>query len=399
MDQLNQHFNRLRRSVVERLGITSTIVPALMIMTCLAVLAIFSGISCVPTQTPPNVTPVPIITSTLVISATLTPTPPTPTLTPTLLPPVTLVEPEDDTCIGCGSRVLLQWNWFRVLETAERYQLRVWEVGQTPDLLYLTTTEDQFELPTSDFSLGDYDWAVDVVDPATRKSVSKASRPSCFHIVPPPPVVRSISPASMVRGTGVQVLISGENLTHSIALTIGVRLSVTVVNSNTITATIPTTLEVGEYPVIVQDLRGRGDSSVLFTVEEPTPTPSPTPSPTATPSPTVIPSPTPYWYPPPTLTGNGIVGRNVTFRWDWSGVLAESEWFAVRVGKCPDIPHSQYWGKEREYVYSLCTLGGDSGDYVWEVAVCRGDPTEERCRQLIVSERSVFSFGGWPCED
>ena len=136
------------------------------------------------------------------------------------------------------------------------------------------------------------------------------------------------------------------------------------------------------------------------TAMRPTATPSPTYSPTPIFTPTRLPpTATPRPYPPPVLTENGIIHCNVTFRWEWSGVLAEDEWFAIRVGYLPDIPHSQYWGKEREYTYSLCTLGGEPGHYVWEVAVCRGDPSQGMCySQLAVSERSVFSFGGCQCE-
>jgi hypothetical protein len=135
--------------------------------------------------------------------------------------------------------------------------------------------------------------------------------------------------------------------------------------------------------VIVQDSIGRGITSVSFMVHEP-----------PTPTPRVLPIPTRLPYPPPVLGWGGIIGCNVTFRWQWSGTLAENEWFAVRVGKIPDIPHTQTWTKDREYIYSLRTLGGESGDYDWEIAICLGDPTSAICEQLAVSERGVFSFGG-----
>jgi len=131
-------------------------------------------------------------------------------------------------------------------------------------------------------------------------------------------------------------------------------------------------------------------------ISSPTSTDSPTPTltPTSTPiRPTFTPTTPPY---PPVLTENGIIGSNVTFRWTWAGTLAADDWFAVRVGKLPDIPHSQYWGKEREYTFSMYTLGGESGDYVWEVAVCRGEPSEAKCQQLSVSARGFFSHGGCP---
>ena len=298
---------------------------------------------------------------------------------------MTLVAPEDDACVDCGTPVTLRWSWPHGLEADECYRLRLWGAEQTPDLFSLTTTDDQFDLSTSDYPPGAYNWAVAVVNSITHEPVSKESKSLHFHIAPPPPVVRSISPAVTEKGISVTVVVSGENFTLPLTLTIGVPLSVTVVNSNTITTTIPTTLGVGKYPVVAQDFRGEGDSSAFFTVKGP-------PPPTVTPT---LPS---CHYPPPTLTGNGIVERNVTFRWDWSGVLAEDEWFAVRVGYLPDIPHSQYWAKEREYTYALCTLGGEPGDYIWEVAICRGEPTRAVCNLCAVSERQVFSFGGWRCD-
>jgi len=190
----------------------------------------------------------------------------------------------------------------------------------------------------------------------------------------------------MLRGTGGPVVISGENFTYSLALTISVPLQVVFVDSSTITTTIPTTLEVGEYPVIVTDLNGKGNSHASFTVED-----KPTLTPTRLPK---TPMPTTPVYPPPVLGWGGIIGCNVTFRWEWPRTLAEDEWFAVRVGKVPDEPHSRVWVKEREYIYSLCD---GEGDYAWEVAICRGDPAASVCQQLAVSERGIFWFGGKNC--
>ena len=81
------------------------------------------------------------------------------------------------------------------------------------------------------------------------------------------------------------------------------------------------------------------------------------------------------------------MGCNVTFKWDWSGTLAEDEWFAVRVGV--GAPHSVVWVKERRYTYVF----NDSGEYTWEIAICRGDPADEDCSgdaELAVSEQGVF---------
>jgi len=384
MDRLSYNFTRLRRFAAEHLGVTLAIMPVFLAITCLAVLTTFSIISCSSPPTPPRVTPrsrtqTPVMTPTArqTLTATLLPT-------PTLHPPVTLVAPEDDTCLDRGSPVTLRWSWLHGLEADECYQLTLWGGEQTSNLLSLATTQEQFDLSTSDFSPGAYNWAVAVVNSITHEPVSRESRSFHFHIVLPPPVVYSISPMSTLRGTSVLVVISGENFVESVALTIGVPLQATFVNSSTIIATIPVTLEVGEYPVIVADLRGRGALTAFLTVKEP---------------PRSTPTPVGQWYAPPQLTGISIIERNATLRWDWSGVLAEDEWFALRVGKLPDIPHSQYWGKEREYTYFLCTLGGEPGDYVWEVAICQGDPASGTCKQLAVSERGVFSYGGAPSCD
>ena len=183
---------------------------------------------------------------------------------------------------------------------------------------------------------------------------------------------------SMVEGRGGQVVISGENFTPPITLTIYVTLQIIDVDSSVITATVPTTLAAGVYTVTVCDSMGRGISStVLFTVTEPPP-----PPPTRTP------------YPAPKLNFGGVICCSVTLRWQWDRDLREDEWFAVRIGKLPDIPHSRTWTKERQYIYTLLS---ESGDYVWEVAICRGDPSKEHCSkidgtELTVSDRQTFSF-------
>jgi hypothetical protein len=142
-----------------------------------------------------------------------------------------------------------------------------------------------------------------------------------------------------------------------------------------------------------------------------TPTPTPTASPTPTPSPvaiiipTVIPtpttgprptsptspksSPTPESYPPPSLSENSILGCNVTFKWRWSGVLAEDEYFDVRVGM-GSAPSGVTWTKDYQYTYGLVA----AGEYVWAVAICRG--TAPYCEQLAVSELASFTF--WGCQ-
>jgi len=237
------------------------------------------------------------------------------------------------------------------------------------------TEENYYRL--DNLQVGEYTWTVSVVrsTQGELEPVSEESRNSHFHIPPPPPVVLGISPTSMVEGAGGQVTVNGENITSPITLIIGVPLQSMSVNSSTITATIPITLEAGLYTVTMQDSMGRKVSSTTSFTVVPPPTPSPAPV-----------------YAPPTLGFGGIIDRNVTLRWQWDGTLARDEWFAVRVGKLPDEPHSLIWTKERQYTFVLSEMG----DYVWEVAICRGDPSEASCRdQLGVSNRNTFSLQSW----
>jgi serine/threonine protein kinase len=99
------------------------------------------------------------------------------------------------------------------------------------------------------------------------------------------------------------------------------------------------------------------------------------------------PSPTPP-YPPPVLVQASIIKCNIIFGWDLPRDLAEDDWFAVRVGI--GEPHSRVWVKEHEYTYTL----PKEGEYVWEVAICRGDPSTHVCEELAVSERQTFEFEG-----
>ena len=120
-------------------------------------------------------------------------------------------------------------------------------------------------------------------------------------------------------------------------------------------------------------------------------TPTSTPTLTATPSATLTVTPSPTPYPVPILDDVSIIVCNVTFRWGWPGVLAEDEWFAVRVWREGIAPaYSITWTKERQYTYPL-SIGGD---YSWEIAVCRGKPETGVCEQLAVSEQRKFEFGG-----
>jgi len=381
MNLLNGNGSRLRRFVAGRLGVasTSTSVTCL-IIACLAVLMIFLSFACNgPTPTmptphqrtpnpPPSYTPSPTVT---------------PTLTPTLFSAVTLTELESGPEFDWGSEITLRWSYPYRLQDGEYYRLRVQPKGQRSFLFY--HDEDHFTLP--DLSPGDYEWAVAVVRSIGQDQydqVSEESEPYSFKIAPPKPVVRSVSPASAVRGHSVPVVVRGENFTRSLTIVIGVPLRTTFVDSTTITATVPMTLVAAKYPVVLQDATGATISSA----------PSPVSFTVQTPTPSVTRTPVPLRCSPPVLGWGGIIACNVTFKWEWAGTLAEDEWFAVRVGKLPDIPHSRTWTKEREYIYQLC----DGGDYAWEVAICRGEPATAVCEQLAVSKRSdAFSFGGCSC--
>jgi hypothetical protein len=240
---------------------------------------------------------------------TLTPTfidtpSPTASLTPssTPFPHVTLTGPENGTEFDWGSEITLRWSYPYGLQDEEYYRLRGQAKGPRSFLFY--HDEEHFTLP--DLSPGEYEWAVAVVRSIGEGMYVLVSEESDWWrltAAPPIPVVHSISPTSTFKGTSVPVVISGENFTHSLALTISVPLQATFVNSSTITATVPMTLEVGVYPVIVTDLNGKGVSYAVFIVKKrPTPTPTPvvtcmpTPSPTAPPEPIHTPEPT---EPPP----------------------------------------------------------------------------------------------------
>ena len=121
----------------------------------------------------------------------------------------------------------------------------------------------------------------------------------------------------------------------------------------------------------------------------PTPSPSPTSTPTRTPTDTPIPPTRTPAYPAPVLIGaQRTTGCNWKFEWQWSRTLDEDEYFAIRVGV--DSPgESKEWIKEAWYEYPLTDAGGR---YVWEVAICRGDPSTHICEQLAVSEQQSFSF-------
>jgi hypothetical protein len=103
---------------------------------------------------------------------------------------------------------------------------------------------------------------------------------------------------------------------------------------------------------------------------------------------TPTPTPTPRVYPPPVLSGVDIFGCNVTLRWSWPRVLAEYEFFSVRLGI--GAPRSVLWTKGSQHTINL----SEAGEYSWEVVVCRGDSAANVCEPLVTSERGSFAFGG-----
>ena len=303
---------------------------------------------------------------------------PTPPPEPTRLPPVMLKEPKDGSYFDLGSEVRLCWSCSDGLQPGEYYRVGVHAAG-TDYTRFHNTTEEQHLL--TDLSPGEYDWGVDIVRPRRRRyePVSQECARYHFEILPPNAVVHSISPTSTVQGASVPIIVTGENLTRSLVVTIGdVTLRTTPVSSSTMTASVPITLEVGVHRVDVEDSTGQSIWSGAFTVIEP---PTPTPSVTRTP---ILPA-----YPPPDLGGVERVGCSFTFHWSWARELAKDEYFALRVG-IGASGESRTWTKETKCGLVLV----DSGEYVWEVAICRGDPDTHVCEQLAVSRQDTYQSPG-----
>jgi hypothetical protein len=356
--------------IAERLEVTLPVVPvACLLLTCLAVLGTFFVLAC-NSPTPTDPIPPPLHQRTLTPTAINTPT-------PELIPPVTLEEPEDGSSFGCGSEVVLRWYCPRELQAGEFSRLRVRSKGQDSFTYHEANHYRLIDPPP-----GEYNWAVAMVRATEQGEYALLNEESgwrSFEIVPPP-VVHRISPTCTIKGASVPVTVTGEHFARSLALTINVPLHAAFVNSSTVTTTIPMTLEVGEYLVIVKDSLGQGDSHASFTVSEPPPTPVP-----------VTPRPV---YPKPVLGGLDIYGHDVTFHWSWSGILTANDYFALRVG-IGTPGESKLWTKETQASWSFT----EQGDYVWEVAICRGDPAEADCsgnKQLVVSEWGTFSFAPPP---
>lgn len=197
-------------------------------------------------------------------------------------------------------------------------------------------------------------------------------------IAPPSPVVHSISPPSSTQGISVSAVISGENFTLPLTLTIDVPLQANVVNSRTITATIPKTLRTGEYTVTVINSNGRGQSFASFVVNEP-PTPE-TPSPPVprcwnpqTPVPAAPPGYDPHTAcvvtpcaPAPELVeppegAQLTLSSKVYFRWTWICCLPPGWKFAVRLSS--NTPPDSW-----QYVDGPCEGGASSGYYQIEIS-------------------------------
>jgi hypothetical protein len=277
----------------------------------------------------------------------------------------------------------------------EAYQLSL--RGSDSFLIYLG--RDHFTL--SGLLPGEYDWAVAVVRSTASDEyvpVSEESAWYSFEIVPPP-VVHSISPTSTVRGNGVTVTISGENFTRSLALTIGVPLKATFVNSSTITATIPITLEAGEYPVVVKDPFGQGDSYASYVVmRESAPFP---PQPASSPWNPTLPVPTaPPGYDPnvacvinpcapaPQLIDphdgtEFTINGSIELRWEWAYCLPPGWKFAIQISETSP-PHSYHYEDnpkliscENGMAVGRYRLPEDSrfrstrGTYYWSIVVAR----------------------------
>jgi hypothetical protein len=197
-------------------------------------------------------------------------------------------------------------------------------------------------------------------------------------------------------------VVKGENFTSPVTLTIGVPLQIIGRDSNAITATVPTTLGVGTYPVIVQDSNGRVVSStVSFTVKKAVIVPPVTllwncqaPVPPAPPGydPSKACVVTPCALPPqPVGPDDGAelkVGTTVEFRWTWACCLPPGWKFAVRLST-DSTPHSYQYIDAPDWV--SCQPDGTSvvhypmkidpktcdrfttipGTYYWNVAVTR----------------------------
>ena len=317
-----------------------------------------------------------------------TPTQPSDTTPPILLPPPTLEEPENDDCLDCGSEVTLRWSLPYALHGEECYQLRVQEAKeQEPACHY--PKENSFSLPTSP-SPGEYSWVVSVVHPTGGDEYVPVSEESTSYtfVINPPPIVHSISPTSTVQGISVTVVISGENLTLSLTLTIDdISLQTTLVDSSTITATVPIaiTQDVDEHTVIVEDSTGNIVWSGSLTVEKPPTVEQP-------------PSTSPIIYSAPTLLepeDDAHFNEGFWARWQWQGEFGENEYFALRVYPRGEAFHSLTW--TRDQAYHVALYGEPEGDYCWHVVVLRGTgPEPENWVEISPRSEERCFYAAWP---
>ncbi len=99
-------------------------------------------------------------------------------------------------------------------------------------------------------------------------------------------------------------------------------------------------------------------------------TPPPLP---VTPTPTV--TPTPKIYPAPLLlspeNGSGALRTFPALKWNWSGILAEDEYFEVRIWhESAPYPISYGWVKQPQFDYNL-GQGEQAGKYFWSVIIVK----------------------------
>jgi len=400
MNPLSGNCSNLHRLVIEHWRTTSTaVLTTFLPLTCLAALITFLNFACSsPAPTPPPThycTPTPMVTDT-----------PLPSVAPTPILPslVSLEKPEDDYCMECGTELTLWWDCVRKLLGDEYYRLKVWVEGHDPSVFY--QKGKSLALPA--LAPGEYKWAVAVVRSMgsdAYEQVSEESERRHFHVLPPAPAVHSISPTSTLKDKAETVIVSGENFTAPVTLTVGSPLQATLLDSGTIMAIIPTTLRVGVYTVTVQDSMGRGVSStVFFTVAEP-PTPTPAVPPTRVP---------PTRTPPPALPGitlispisNVHVGRSAEMTWEWPGswqALGPDAVFAIRWGLASEGElHSQVWctviqrpgeswcpDKKWLVDFTDCDDLGERA-MVWNVALALADWEARSYRQVLVQSELAY---------
>mgnify|MGYP003701076193 CR=1 FL=1 len=100
------------------------------------------------------------------------------------------------------------------------------------------------------------------------------SLPASFTVNQPAPVLTGISPNAGIQGASVNVVLTGTNLTAATAISAGSGIAVsnlTVVNATQVTATFAIGGGAGSGPQNVTITTPGGTSSVVFTINQPTP--------------------------------------------------------------------------------------------------------------------------------